>query len=356
MKARSLQRRRLNIEPLESRLALSASPLVTVKLSGGQLQLKGNAADCEVEVSQTGPKQFLVTGVGATEIKFGGSTAPSQTINGVSGGINVYLPGAGGTNAFGLTDADVRGNVNIILGRGSNFVGLGVFNVGNVPTDTLTVHGNLNINTGAGSTFIAETAVRALQDENINMGAGVRRVEIDLDDEGLVTVHNDFNINANGAGDTLIEISSGIETQPEIQPAARPFEPVISTELIVGNNFNININAGTLEAFLRDLVVGTNLNINCTHASADIEIFTAAVRNNTNINTGSGKDFVEIEDLSARQLNVSLGANSDELILFGVHTSIGTNLDGGSGNDTLSYLGGGNSLARLKFFHFETVS
>jgi hypothetical protein len=353
MKALSLPRRRLTIESLESRLALSASPLVTATLSGGQLQLTGNAADCEVEVSQTDPKQFLVTGIGGTQINFGGSQSDSQAINGVSGGINVNLPGAGGTNAFGLTDADVHGNVNIVLGRGRNLVGLGVSNLGNLATNTLTVRGNLNINTGAGGSFISESAVRVLQDENINMGAGVRQVEIDFDDEGIVTVHNDFNINANGAGNTLIEIS-GIEFQPAVRPAAAPFEPIISTELIVGNNFNINVNTGTLNAVLNDLVVGTNLNINCTHASADIEILTAAVRQNTNINTGSGQDSVSLEYLSARSLNVSLGAASDNLSLTGVTTTIGTNFDGGSGNDTLDYLYG-NSLAKLHFFHFEII-
>jgi len=334
---------------------LSASPLVTIKLSGGQLQLQGNAANCEIEVNQTGATQFLITGIGATQIKFGNAQGSSETVNGVKAGINVNLPGAGGEQVFALTDATVQGNLNVNFGAGFSIVALGNFSGGVISTNSLTVQGNLNINTGAGETEILEVATTVRHDENINMGAGFRDVQLDENDRGVVTVNHDFNINSNGPGQTVIDVSGGVETAGNIRPAIGPFQ-VQLPELVVGNNFNICINAGTLNAVLRDTIVGTNLNINCNAGAASIRLFTVEVGNNANINTDVGSDFVELSGFEARGLNVNLGANSDELELFSVTTTVGTNLDGGSGSDTLFYLSNGNSLAHLHIFNFESIA
>lgn len=356
MLASTKHRRRLSIESLEPRAMLTVNPVVTATLSGGQLQLQGNSSSCEVEVSQTGSTTFLISGVAGTQIKFGSAQNTSESVSGVTGGLNVNLPGNGTGGGFALTNATIRGSVNVTTGSGGTEIAMGIFPGGVVTTGAVTIQGNLNITTGAGGSLIEEAALTVNQNQNLNMGAGGRDVALDFDDEGTVTVKQDFNINSNGNGSTEIMISEGDDDNAGVVHNAITPLQVRLPELVVGNNFNIDINGGTFEGLLRDMTIGTNLNINATAGSADIDIFDATVGTNTNITTSSGSDFVEIEEFESRSLNVSLGAGNDELELFDVATTIGTNLDGGPGTDALVYLAGGNSLSHLHISNFEVIS
>ncbi len=101
-------------------------------------------------MNETWTNQYVVTGLAGTQIKYQNMQGVAETVNGVTGGINVNLPGAGGAQAFGLSNAEVFGSVNINLGRGESFIGIGEFPAAISPTGGTTVHGNLNINAGAG--------------------------------------------------------------------------------------------------------------------------------------------------------------------------------------------------------------
>jgi hypothetical protein len=325
---------------------LSAAPRVTVLLESGSLLLKGNTANCNVQVSQTAPGQFTVTGSGATLIIYNHNASAKQIVNGVNGGINVALPGAGGTQAFRLSDAAVHGSVNVNMGPGVEDVGIG-FNGG-----ATTIDGNLNINTVRGNSLVTESATTVRQNENINLGPGKRTIELDQNLAGAVDVANDFNINAIGSGSTSIVISEFTDgSELRVYQPSQAFAP----ELTVGNDFNITIGGGTLNATLRDLVVGNNFNLTSAFGNSNVTVTNASVGQNANITTGNGADKVSLDDFTSKGLNVSLGSNNDNLTLKNTTTTVGTNLDGGPGDDMLSYLGAGNSLARLRFFDFEVI-
>ncbi len=121
----------------------------------------------------------------------------------------------------------------------------------------------------------------------------------------------------------------------------------ILRELTVGNNFNINIGGGTLNAVLHNMWVGTNFNVwTYIAGAATINVSNSTVGQNTNVTTGVGANNVTLSGFTARSLNVSLGSNSDSLYLTSTVTTVGANVYGNAGLDSLSYMAGGNSLAK----------
>ncbi len=166
----------------------------------------------------------------------------------------------------------------------------------------------------------------------------------------------DLNINSIGSGSTTIQISQFLDEGPLLRKKFISPKLNILRELTVGNNFNINIGGGTLNAVLCDMSVGTNFNVTCAAGAATINVSNSTVGQNANITTGVGADNVTLSGFTAKTLNVSLGSNSDSLFLTSTVTTVGTNLYGDAGFDSLSYMAGGNSLAKLKFFGFELVA
>jgi hypothetical protein len=80
------------------------------------------------------------------------------------------------------------------------------------------------------------------------------------------------------------------------------------------------------------------------------------------INTGSGNDDVEFdvsdgtEGITLKTLEVVLGSGDDNLSLSTVTVTGTALLDGGSGNDTLTFDTGTNSFGKLKIFNFDHVN
>jgi hypothetical protein len=342
MSARLKRPRHLSIESLESRNMLSVSPLVTATVVNGGLQLQGNAQNCELQVTENAQGQFIITGFDGTNIKFGNSTATVETVTGVKSGINVSLPGGGGLQRFGITNANVQGNLVVTIGAGGVQLGVGLFPAAVIPPGAVTIRGNLDITTGGGGTNLLEEATTVLQNEDLDLGAGTRGIYLDQDNLAAVLVTKNFDIDAIGAGSTLIQVGS-----PQVS---------VPAELTVGHNLEINIQAGTLDARLQNMIVGNNLNINARAGADTITVTAATVAQSATINTGIGADFVELNGFKASSLTVSLGANSDVLELFSVTTTVATNLDGESGANSLSYFSGGNSLALLHFVNFKFIS
>jgi hypothetical protein len=103
------------------------------------------------------------------------------------------------------------------------------------------------------------------------------------------------------------------------------------------------------------LVVGNNFNLTSAAGNSKVTVLTAEVGQNANITTGKGSDTVSLDTFASKTLNASLGSNNDGLLLTNTTTTVGTNVDGGPGDDVFSFLGAGNSLAKLKIFHFEVI-
>jgi len=125
MKRNRKTTRKLHIESLERRCLLTGT--VAVKVAGHTLILTGDNSDNTAVVSGTGnPGEYLVSDpTGTTNFRFQGTDNASVVVEGITDSIIVDLKNAPHGDAFGLTNAALRGSVIVNTGSGNDTVAIG---------------------------------------------------------------------------------------------------------------------------------------------------------------------------------------------------------------------------------------
>jgi delta endotoxin-like protein len=286
--------RRLGLESLERRQLLAG--IVTVQVSGGDLIITGDGAGNNIQVTQVGSGQYRVEGRysagAATQVRFGNSTAGSQTLSGVTDDFTIEMQG--GNDTVGLT----YGTQNDLL----------------VPDD-------LTIRMGNGRDIVTFRNVRTGDDVLVDLGGGN-----DLFDSLFSIVGT-----AEGTGDHDLEIlgQAGVD---DIKLAALNGESIVRGDLKIDagdTSEKDNVLVSKLE-ILDDLEVKT--------FGGDDTVFVGYcdVGDDLTVETGAGRDEVRLRENAVDEIFARLGTGSDDYL--GVRGNIArrATFDGGGGaNDTL---------------------
>ena len=309
---------RPTFDHLEERRVLDGN--VAAFVSSGVLVLIGDAAANGLDISQTGFKQFTLTGL---------TTTSATNINGVANGtfvasnvssLNVNLSGGDDSLSFGVVTAapmTFAGNASINMGTGNNFVGTagGKF---------LSIFGNLSISNGAGAcqTDLTDVNVGGAATLNHLAGGGSN---LRIDTSGATP--NSFRSLSvvNGVGDDDVRIvdtnfSSSVSIANGVDTLTGGDDVFISEQA-----------AGAL------LTIGGNLSIaSSTIGQATIRVNDYNINGNLSINTGNGghNNFVGFYDSSTTHLIPTIRGN----------VSITT---AGTGNVEIDVADGGTPLAIL---------
>ncbi len=341
--------RRLRLESLERRAMLSGTVGVTV--AGHTLILTGDNNDNTAIVSGTGTAgEYLISDPsGTTDFRFQGTNNESVTVEGISDSIVVDLRNAPDGDAFGLTNAALRGSVVINTGAGSDVIGIGEGDgietiVGpDVTLGSVRIAGSIVITTGKGSDLIdigyanagaaaPETAVAVGGSVVINTQADNDTVNlglIDLTAPDLVSskaapfqvsngpfavgIKHDLIINtgwSSGEGeDTVFESSTGVGgsevitafgnsdvTLSNTSSAVIVGGTVVSTDqgVAIAHNLDIHLGSGNNDLRVYDTAVGDTFNVTAPNTNNDITIESLEVRHNANIILGVGNNTVLI--------------------------------------------------------------
>lgn len=257
------QSRKLSFQHLEGRelmaanvaasmgghLASSVTPAnlagnVTAAIVNHGLTLTGDNGSNQIEISQVAPNQFSVIGKNGTTV----NGKASQTFS-ITGNISANFKAGddslsidGGTVGYAI----LPGSLNVVLGDGNNYLGLG----------NTTVSGNLSV-TG---------------------GSGADDVGMNYSSVGLGTYNG-------GNNDCSINLGAGANT-------------ITTYYLRVQRDLLINeISSSGDEMLLQGVSAGRNVNIQTGSGSDDIEIDAFFAKNDLNISTGGGNDYVVLGEI-----------------------------------------------------------
>jgi hypothetical protein len=261
---------------------------------------------------------------------------------------NVTAPTS--NNEITLESLRVRHNANIVLGVGNDTILVGTTSVDETTGTLIFIGGDFNIITAKGNTTIEEAALSVGGSENVNLGRGVNGVFIN-DDEA------DDDRSSN---DTESHVAIGRDLNVNFGDGSATFR---ANDTSVGGNVNvIHGGGGDATVELGDVHVGRNILIITGRGSDFVHIEGDTTAQDLFIDTGSGGDDVEFDpsDSTAQStfktLEVFLGSGDDSLSLSTVVVTGRALLDGGPGNDTLTFDTGTNSFGKLRIFNFEHVN
>lgn len=333
---------RLGIESLEDRRLLAGN--ITATFVGGNLVLRGDAADNAVTISQTAANKISVLGKS--------DSGSATTINGLAGPViftgtlnSIDADLAGGNDQFlvGNNSADVNKlNDEILFGRAGSFSGLasartivnnnitfrggdgfdsvailadvggGIFaylgaNNDGVGVQGSTVKGSIVLEGGAGaqSTFLVRNTTVTSQ-VVINGGLGASRVVVGAGSAAGIT------INAREGNDS-IEVSSSN----------------------VGNNVVVSALGGNDSILVSGSMIGGSLRVSSGIGDDNVTIDNNSIRFDASIITGAGNDTVQVTSkrpaagVLATQTNIG-GALLVDLGLGNDVAMIGSNVTGDS--------------------------
>ncbi len=141
-----------------------------------------------------------------------------------------------------------------------------------------------------------------------------------------------------GDGDNVVTVQElSVEDDLVVTAGSGNFDSITVQHLRVGDDLNVHAGDGDANITVQDLWVGDDLKITAGDANtlSIINVQHLSFRDNLFIVTGGRNDQVNIQDAHILQLNVQLSGGDDDLFFNNVHGGV-ANLDGGSGDNTLS--------------------
>lgn len=176
--------RRLQLESLENRELMAGN--VSVAFSGSELRIIGDAAANGVEVRQSSPGVYKITGT-------------------FEGGALTKINGQTGT----LTANNVNGNVVVALGAGSDQL-----NFGTGDQRVINVKRDLIIDMGTGNDWTNVRDVKVAGQVSINTGTGIDKTFVNRVDVGTDLKIGDASSSVNsGDRDEVTVLSSTVRKQ-----------------------------------------------------------------------------------------------------------------------------------------------
>lgn len=290
---------RLGVESLEDRRLLAGN--ITATFIGGNLVLRGDAADNAVLITQTAANKVSITG------KSDSGTA--TTINGLAGPV-VF------TGALNSIDADLGGGNDQFL-------------VGNSSSDANKL--NDEILTGRAGSFSGLASARTVVKYGISIrgGDGVDSVAIIADVGG--DVYADLGTNNDGIG---IQ-GSVVRGAVVVDGGEGELSNFLIRNTTASNQIVINGGAGVSR-----VVVGAStasgLAINTRGSNDSIEVSSSNITNNIVLNTSGGNDSLVVNGtVIGGALRVNSGVGDDSISVDNVSIRLDASIISGAGNDTV---------------------
>ena len=343
MKRNRTTNRKLHIESLERRCLLTGN--VAVNVAGHTLILTGDNSNNTAVVSGTGnPGEYLVSDpTGTTNFRFQGTDNESVVVEGITDGIIVDLKNAPNGDAFGLTNAALRGSVIVNTGSGNDTVAIGngdgleaiigtditlgdVRLAGSIVIDTgkgddLVDIGFANAGAAAPSTAVAVGGSVIINTQGDNDTVNLGLIDLTPSDDlipgqgvtgpAAVAIRHDLIIGTGGSSgtgsDTVFESSAAVGgsevisaegnvdvTLSNTSSAVLVGGTVISTDqgVDIAHNLDIHLGRGTNSLRIYDTAVGDTFNVSAPTSNNDITLESLRVRHNANIVLGVGNDTI----------------------------------------------------------------
>ncbi|MBN8601562.1 MAG: hypothetical protein J0M26_11080 [Planctomycetes bacterium] len=290
---------RLGVESLEDRRLLAGN--ITATFIGGNLVLRGDAADNAVLIAQTSANKISITGKS--------DSGSATTINGLAGPV-VF------TGALNSIDADLGGGNDQFL-------------VGNSSSDVNKL--NDEILTGRAASFSGLASARTVVRYGISVrgGNGVDSVAIIADVGGDVYV--DLGANNDGIG---IQ-GSVVKGSVVVDGGAGELSNFIIRGTSVSNQVVINGGAG-----VNRVIVGTSsasgLTINTRDSNDSVDVTSANIANSIVLNTSGGNDSILVSGTAiGGSLRVNAGFGDDSISIDNASIRLDAIILAGVGNDTV---------------------
>src|SRR5262245_25249964 len=335
MASHRARRRALIVEPLEKREMMAGD--VATFIQGQMLIVWGDAADNGVTLTYNSANQsYRVSGHDA-----GGSPT---TINGLAdaeftGIQQVYFGLNGGNDDLEVgspaaVDTVIQKWLSIEMGDGDDSLILGA--AGNSPGGAAPVARSLDIGTSL----------------NVDLGAGHDHLSL-----GNAKIGYALNVLA-GDGNDIVVFDTAFTPAGASDATLFP--------VFVRSNVLVSLGGGTDELTMTNAAIQGGLAILDGAGAADLVLYNVGVKNKISIHTAGDADNVDLERISAKQLNINtnggidnvrlnkvalstlnvkLGGGRDRLRINRTRTTVGTHLDGEFQSATLS--GANNSLRGL---------
>jgi hypothetical protein len=314
MLGRSSLRRRLRVERLEHRNLLAGNVLVTVN-GGGNLTIRGDAADNQFSVQETAPDVFTFTDTDPVgDTRFNGALGPF-VIAGVTGSVRADLQ-AGNDNIEILGGTEITGNLQVKAGAGNDTAILTGVAIGGGGVD---VAGNAVIETGAGNDTVR--LIGAFLGGGVNVGGdaviqtGAGNDTVDLASgflSGSVDVGGNLDVHA-GQGDDAVTVA---ETS------------------VVGNT-TIDTSDGLDDVNIDFVTAGGNLTVRLGHQDDNLRFHSSNVTAAVALNASLGHDTLDVRAVQADSGTIDTSDGNDIVSLDSITTSGDLTIRLGLGDDTL---------------------
>lgn len=362
MKKAASQRAMLpQLEALESRLFLDASPAVTVSVVAHTLYIIGDRdaySYDQISISQTGKGAYDIFGMGSTLVGKGGENLDSQSVTGVTRNIVIDMPAGCGSVELGsdlhVGDVDpvtlqgARGSISI---RGADYVFLG--------GTPVTARVSISANPADGDTIQFTNALGAVQ--TLELGNGVLhnpnniRVPIGRDESGttrnFIAAVNKYLTNlvmiqphytGPNPGDCYLTWFAGTAgNQPIVASSANIYVDQVTRGADYSLDAqNVTIEMGNPNSYPSVLSLGT--------LSATPDVYASAIHGSLSVIGGRGDDVVAIGNASIHgNFTAKLGVGNNRLAFISTAGSYGQNLGWVGGN--MTYYGGATGDNDLVF-------
>jgi hypothetical protein len=329
---------------------------VSVQVVGNTLSIIGDRYDNFLEVFGTStPGKYVVEGLSNPSNSSDPGTRINHVLNGslcFSGVTNINVALGAGNDGFGLTDANVSGNVSVDMSDGCDEVGIGELPVqvsATVSTSSITpllissgsadvtICGNLSLNLGSGNNELFESSLFVKGCETVNACDG---------NDSLLFTDNELSL-APGVTPAVVApqsvpIGSGVTVNGNLLVnlggGCNSFE---SCDLSVGGSFTTT-GSGSNDLNMLNLTVCKDATFTLSGCGNDEVIFGCCldtetpdvaplqaigqigqanhIGGNLFITTGWGNDLIEETSLSVVLCNtINTGCGSDEVLLGTTH-------------------------------------
>ena len=347
---RQINTRKLSMQVLEERTPLAGN--IIAGLFGTYLQLNGDAADNQVEITEPVPNQIQVTGLGTTTI----NGLPSQTfaapliehvgLRTGPGHDSVYIKN------LSLTDTP-NGNLRVSTGSDDDQIKMkGVYTTRSIVLATgdhndeiHAVHSGTRgvwyTHAGDGHDVVemevvsADTMQANMYDGNDSIGIKHARIARDL----KINTHTDndrVRLQKVGAGDNIyVTLGQGLDSAFLAQVSA---------------GIDVGLDAGSENDHVTFYKVSARHDLFAKMGAGDdhLKMHTVKAGNHIHVNLSSGDDRASIFQAKAHDVYVDAGAGNDSLRMNYVSAVNDLHARLGDGNDVLAI---SNSSASNPFFN-----
>ena len=339
-----------HVEALERRLLLAGTVRVIGSANTGNVTIRGDGNDNQIEIFSTDTNEIVLRGLNGTVVNQGAVDEFERilrdndfsvfhrhlTINLGGGDDVVAVGGFAGTpqTQFGVA---IQGNLRINTAAGEDLVRLGFMDVDGITriatsagSDRVTVagpfaRGRFDVITAAGNDIINIDQLITDSTSVINTGSGDDTVSVA---NGLI--HETLAIRSGGGGDTINIGRLGLSGAPDEGP------------FFLGP-LNVNTGAGNDTIDIFNVQMRAAIIINTASGDDRVNLHTGVFELPVTINTGSGADQADvgIEDdrgpTFQNTVNMIFGGGDDELRLHEAQFDAKLTATGGGGfRDCLS--------------------